>query len=272
VVLIQVAVPSRERVQSYRDLRQTVNGLVGEINGAFGTPEWTPVVYIRRPVTRATLVALYAAADVGWVTPLRDGMNLVAKEYVACQRDGAGVLVLSEFAGAAAEMGEALMVNPYDDERTAAALVQALEMPVDERRERLAALRRRVTRNTALAWSSRFVDELSQAREARHVAGPTGPSPLPFDEVAEAWRERTPRLVLLDYDGTLVPLATRPQDAIPPPALGPLLARLAATPDCRLAVVSGRPARDLERFFGQVPKLYLAAEHGALMRDPVQRA
>jgi trehalose 6-phosphate synthase/phosphatase len=120
VVLVQVAVPSREWILPYRNLRGEVNELVGEINGAFGTPEWTPVVYIRRAIPRSELVALYASADVGWVTPLRDGMNLVAKEYVACQRGRDGVLVLSEFAGAAAEMGEALLVNPYDEDRAAA--------------------------------------------------------------------------------------------------------------------------------------------------------
>src|SRR5262249_54671174 len=117
VVLVQVAVPSRERIPEYDRLRHAVHSLVGGLNGEVGSPEWTPVVYIRRPISRSELVALYAAAEVGWVTPLRDGMNLVAKEYVACQGRGEGVLLLSEFAGAAAEMGEAFLVNPYDEER-----------------------------------------------------------------------------------------------------------------------------------------------------------
>jgi trehalose 6-phosphate synthase/phosphatase len=115
VVFIQVAVPSREVIPMYKELRQEVDELVGKINGEFSTPDWTPITYIRRGIPRSELVALYALADLAWITPLRDGLNLVAKEYVACQQDGAGVLVLSEFAGAASEMGEAFLVNPYDE-------------------------------------------------------------------------------------------------------------------------------------------------------------
>ena len=109
VVLIQIAVPTREGIDTYQELRTEVNRLVGEINGQLGTPDWTPLVYINRSIERSELVALYKLADVLWVGSLRDGMNLVAKEYVACKPDGDGVLVLSEFAGAAAEMGEALL-------------------------------------------------------------------------------------------------------------------------------------------------------------------
>ena len=122
VVLLQVAVPSRENIGSYQDLRSEVHQLVGEINGRFGTSDWVPLVFIHRGISRPELVALYQIADVAWVSPLRDGMNLVAKEYAACHPNGDGVLVLSSFAGAAAEMGEALLVNPFDEERTAAAL------------------------------------------------------------------------------------------------------------------------------------------------------
>ena len=167
IVLIQVAVPSRERIFSYETLRRQVNELVGEINGQFGTPDWTPVVYIRRGISRPQLVALYAAADLAWVTPLRDGMNLVSKEYVACQQSGEGLLVLSEFAGAAEDMGEALMVNPYDEERTAAALESALALPADNRRPRMEALRRRVERNNVFAWAERFMSLLRQASATR---------------------------------------------------------------------------------------------------------
>ena len=118
IILIQVAVPTREGIDTYQDLRTEVNRLVGEINGKFGTPGWTPLVYINRSIERTELVGLYKLAAVCWVGPLRDGMNLVAKEYVACKPEGDGVLVLSEFAGAAAEMGEALLINPFDEERT----------------------------------------------------------------------------------------------------------------------------------------------------------
>src|SRR5690606_13476473 len=116
VTLIQVAVPSRGNIPRYKELQQEVDELVGQINGRFGTPAWSPIVYMRRNLDQKELAALYAVADAALVTPLRDGQNLVAKEYVACKPDGDGALILSEFAGAAAEMGEAIQVNPYDED------------------------------------------------------------------------------------------------------------------------------------------------------------
>jgi trehalose 6-phosphate synthase/phosphatase len=266
VVLVQIAVPSRERIPLYSELRREVNELVGEINGSFGTPEWTPVVYIRRSVTRAELVALYAASDVGWVTPLLDGMNLVAKEYVACQRGGEGVLLLSEFAGAAAEMGEELIVNPYDEERTAAALERALSLPAEERRERMAQLHNRVLRNNALAWSERFLKALRAAATSRREMGSEVPRPLPVREAVESHGAADRRLLMLDYDGTLVPYASRPRDAVPPREVLSLLGRLVRQPNQQVALVSGRPRGQLEQWFGQVDGLWLAAEHGAMLR------
>jgi len=268
VVLVQIAVPSRERIPRYRELKAQVDRLVGEINGQFGTPEWTPVVYIRRSVSRADLVALYAASDLGWVTPLRDGMNLVAKEYVACQKDAAGVLVLSEFAGAAAEMGEAVIVNPYDEERTAAAIERALALPPEHRRERMAALHRRVTRNNAFAWAERFTDDLRRAARSRLHAGSSEPARLPLAEVTAAFRGCRTGVLLLAYDGTLVPLASRPAEASPPPELVSLLVHLGAEGRHRVAIVSGRSRVDFERWFGDIEGLWLAAEHGAVLRPP----
>jgi len=269
VTLVQIAVPSRERIGRYRDLKEQVNGLVGEINGQFGTPDWTPVVYIRRSVSRADLVALYAAADLGWVTPLRDGMNLVSKEYVACQKGGEGVLVLSEFAGAAAEMGEAVIVNPYDVEQTAVAVERALALPVEDRRDRMGALHGRVARNNAFAWADRFLGGLRRAAASRQASGE--PEPLPIEKVSAAFRRSRSGLILLGYDGTLVPLASRPSQAVPPRDLGPLLLRLVGDGRHRVAIVSGRPRADLERWFGETSGLWLAAEHGALLRPPGAR-
>ncbi len=271
VVLIQIAPPSRERIEGYRELRREVNELVGEINGEFGTPHWTPVVFIRRGVSRPELVALYAAAEVCWVSPLRDGMNLVAKEYVACQRGEAGVLLLSEFAGAAAEMGEALLVNPYDEERMAAALERGLEMPAEERRERMGALFGRVLRNDAHAWSRRFVQELREAAAARLSALSEAPRALPWEELLEAYRSAKRRLLFLDYDGTLAAFANRPLEATPPEGLRSVLGQLSTRPEQRVVLVSGRPRPQLETWFGGIEGLWLAAEHGAVVRDPASR-
>ena len=267
-VLIQVAVPSRELIPMYKELRQEVDELVGKINGEFSTPDWTPVVYIRRGLPRAELAALYAAADVALVTPLRDGLNLVAKEYVACQRGGAGALVLSEFAGAAAEMGEAFLVNPYDEERTAEVIARALSLPEDERRERMSALHGRVVRNSVFAWGERFLANLDEAVAARAEFPSEQPAELSLEEAAAAFGAARSRRLLLDYDGTLVPYARRPQDAVPPPELVALLGRLAADPSNTVVVISGRSRFDLEAWFGRVEGLWLAAEHGAIMRTP----
>lgn len=266
VVLVQVAVPSRERIPLYDKLRKQVNGMVGELNGDYSTAEWTPVVYIHRGIPRTELVALYASADVGWVTPLRDGMNLVAKEYVACQRDGAGALVLSEFAGAAAEMGEAFVVNPYDEDRTAATLEAVLAMPEEERRARMAALSARVLRNNVFAWANRFLDSLRQAVADRGDR-PGERSPLLAAEQAiSAFEAAGARLLLLDYDGTLVPFARTPREAVPPRSLLEALPRLVAAERTAVCLVSGRTRADLNRWFGHVKGLWLAAEHGALIR------
>jgi trehalose 6-phosphate synthase/phosphatase len=261
VVLVQVAVPSRERIPMYEELNQEVNQLVGEINGEFSTPDWTPLVYIRRNIPRAE-------ADLAWVSPLRDGLNLVAKEYVACQRDGAGVLVLSEFAGAASEMGEAFLVNPYDEERTAETVRRALELPAEERRERMQALHRRVVRNNVFSWAERFLANLSAAIALRAERPPEQTRELPEAELIEAFRRARTRRLLLDYDGTLVGYAKRPQDATPPPDLLPLLERLAQDSANAVAVVSGRARSDLERWFGGARGIWLAAEHGATVRSP----
>jgi trehalose 6-phosphate synthase len=140
VELIQIVVPSREGIPGYLKLKAELERLAAQVNGEFGEPGWIPVNYLHRPVTRNELIAIYRAADVALVTPLKDGMNLVAKEYCAAKTDADGVLVLSEFAGAAAELRVgAVLVNPYDEFGTAAALKQALEMP---RRERLRRMRR----------------------------------------------------------------------------------------------------------------------------------
>jgi trehalose 6-phosphate synthase/phosphatase len=268
VVLVQVAVPSRSGVPVYESLRHEVNELVGELNGDFSTPDWTPVVYIRRAISRAELVALYAAADVGWVAPLRDGMNLVGKEYVACQREGNGVLVLSEFAGAAAEMGEAILVNPYDEDRTADAIEKALAMPLEERRERMNALRRRVLRNNAFTWAERFMLLMREAAVGRSTRPSEQPQILPIEQTLDAFRHARRRWIFLDYDGTLVPFAGHPRQAWPSNELVGQIADLARPDNHYVALLSGRSRDELSSWFGAVEGLWLVAEHGAALRPP----
>jgi trehalose 6-phosphate synthase/phosphatase len=157
---LQIAVPSREGVRAYRQVREEVESLVGRINGMYAVPTWAPIQYVHRGVSRSLLIGLYRAADVMVVTPVRDGMNLVAKEFVAARTDDGGVLVLSEFAGAAEEMNEALIVNPYDVDETAEAMHTALVMSPNERAERMRALRERVTTHDVARWANEFLDAL----------------------------------------------------------------------------------------------------------------
>ena len=267
VTLVQVAVPSREQVPRYAALRREVNELVGEINGRYGTADWSPVIYLRRSVPRTELAALYGAADVAWVGSLRDGMNLVAKEFVACQRDDPGVLLLSEFAGAASEMGEAIRINPYDESGTADALVRALEMPEAERAERLGGLSDRVRSNDAASWARRSIEDLRAAtRERSTVIAKIGEPPVA--ELLRAFAAAPSRLCALDYDGTLVPLVGRPSESWPSSDLLEIIDQLSRQPETHLVIVSGRSRVDLGRRFGSLDRVWLAAEHGALIREP----
>jgi len=163
VRLVQVAVPSRGGVTAYRKFRQELEMLVTRINGRFATPSWTPINYLYRSLQLDELLALYRSADVMLVTPVRDGMNLVAKEFVAARTDEEGVLILSEFAGAADKMGEALVVNPYDIDGVAAAMHHALVMPGVERRHRMRALRAHVLEHNVDVWAQDFLDALQPA-------------------------------------------------------------------------------------------------------------
>lgn len=166
--LMQIAPPTREDVDAYADIRHELEALSGAINGEFGDFDWTPVRYIHRVISRDTLAALFRGSHVGLVTPLRDGMNLVAKEYVAAQDErDPGVLVLSRFAGAAEDLEEALIVNPYDTDEVAHALQQAIKMPLEERRERHAALLARVRQHDVRHWSEGFMKLLAGTSEAR---------------------------------------------------------------------------------------------------------
>jgi trehalose 6-phosphate synthase/phosphatase len=260
VRLLQISVPTREGVGAYRDLRRQVDELVGRINGEWSTIGWAPVHQIHRGFNEAQLSALYRRARVMVVSPLRDGMNLVAKEFVAARRDERGVLVLSEFAGAAAELSEALMINPHDVDGTADALHAALLMPEAEQATRMRAMRARLRQTGIAAWSEGFLGALAETGQR--------PSPLPLSPHTPEFQEiaRSAALSLLvDYDGTLVGCAPSPGEAAPDGALLELLDRLAGLPGVDVHVVSGRDAPTLEAWLGGLP-LHLHAEHAVRWR------
>jgi trehalose 6-phosphate synthase/phosphatase len=266
VRLVQVAVPSREDVDAYQTYRSQADELIGRIHGAFATPRWVPVHWMYRGLSREDVVALYRAADVMLVTAIRDGMNLVAKEFVASRSDGDGVLVLSEFAGAAAELAEALHVNPFDVEATAETYYRALTLPESERRRRMAALRRRVSSHDVHRWVASFLETLESIGKDRPRM-PAGPSRAEaIRELVASLRAEPRGVLLLDYDGTLVPLERTPELAAPDPGVLELLRALTARPGFEVHVVSGRAREVLEAWLGGLP-IGLHAEHGLWSRE-----
>jgi trehalose 6-phosphate synthase/phosphatase len=260
---IQVAVPSRGEVASYQHYRSEVDETVGRMNGAFGTVQSLPIHYVHHSVTQEDLVALYGAADVMLVTPLRDGMNLVAKEFVASRTGEDGVLVLSEFAGASTELQGAITVNPYDVHAVADSIQRGLAMTADEQRARMRMLRRSVCGHDVFAWADGFLGRLHALRP--HVPRGVLPPSRTLPAVLAEARESRIRL-LLDYDGTLVPIARAPELAAPDGELVRLLHQLASEPGIDVDIVSGRSRGQLERWFGHVP-VALWAEHGFWRRS-----
>jgi trehalose 6-phosphate synthase/phosphatase len=261
---IQVAVPSRGEVDSYQRFKRHVEESVGRINGACGTLSSSPVHYLHQSVSQTELVALFRAADAMLVTPLRDGMNLVAKEFVASRIDEDGVLILSEFAGASAELDGAVTVNPYDVDGVAASLDRALSMSPQEKQARMKTLRRRVFEHDVHAWAGEFLDRLASARPDKAASRLTPPDPCLATVLADAQRTQRMRL-LIDYDGTLVPIARAPELAAPDQDVLALLADLASSPGLELDLVSGRLRSTLDAWFGHLP-VSLWAEHGFWQR------
>jgi trehalose 6-phosphate synthase len=180
VTYLQITPKNRSEIPEYAELAQAVDSVAGRINGKYGEVSWTPIRYVNRVYSRSVLAGLYRTARVGLVTPLRDGMNLVAKEYVAAQdRDDPGVLILSRFAGAAVEDKRALLVNPYDAESVAGAISQALTMPLEERRERHAALLRANLEHNVDKWQREFLTALrgdDPARDEIQASAPSAPA------------------------------------------------------------------------------------------------
>ncbi len=267
VLFIQLAVPTRSAIPKYRRLKQEVEQRVGEINGEFGELGNVPIHYMYRSVPAEELAALYRLADVAMVTPLRDGMNLVAKEYIASRSDDTGVLILGEFAGAASELGEALVVNTWDIDGTVRALERALKMDPDEMGRRMSALRRRVSGHDAKRWADSFIESLERFADTRErIGGPIAGEVWKADLVRSFATARQ-ALLVLDYDGTLREFAPEPDEARPDPTLIALLRNLAALPHTDLVLISGRDCQTLAHWFGQLP-IQLVAEHGFFLKLP----
>ncbi len=267
VSLRLIVSPSRESVPRYIELKQEIDGLVSEINGRYSTMDWVPIHYQYQTADFGELSALYRAADVLLVTPLRDGMNLIAKEYIAAREDHGGALVLSETAGAARELGEAIHVAPTDIEGIADALHAALSADPEDSRPAMEAMRKRVARHTVQRWAADFMERLAATEElqASYRAEPFTRSAA--DELVSRWTAATSRLLVLDYDGTLMRFFRRPGQAKPDPELLGLLTALSSQKGTRLVVSSGRDRANLDAWLGHLD-CGLGAGHGAWIRDP----
>ncbi len=266
VTLILVAVPSRTDVEDYMELRTRLEGLVGRINGEHGAIGWVPVWYLYRFLPFERLTALYNIADVALVTPLRDGMNLIAKEFIATKTDGRGVLILSEMAGAASELGEAIIVNANDKQAIIDAMKEALEMTVEEQIERNRLMQKRLSRYTVTRWANDFMESLSEVKRLQQELSVCKLTEPIRKRLLIDYGESSKRLFLLDYDGTLVGFAGRPEKAGPDKELFALLQALAADPKNEVVIISGRDKTTLSHWLGNL-NASLIAEHGAWIKE-----
>jgi trehalose 6-phosphate synthase/phosphatase len=274
ITMLQVLVPSRLESPEYRQQRDEIELLIARINGRFGQPGVTPVEYLHRNLSKPGLVALYRRADVMMVTPLRDGMNLVAHEFVLCQAEPGlpgrwrGSLLLSELAGSAQVLPGALLVNPWDVDGLVERLAFALELDLPERRRRLETMAKRVEALDCRKWADGFLTRLGRfSRRDRRRKPPPDVDGEIRERIVRRFRRARARSIMLDYDGTLREIEPHPDLAIPTREIRQLLRDLAAVPGTEVHIVSGRRRRNLESWFGQLP-IHLCAEHGYLARRP----
>ncbi len=263
--LVMVVVPSRAGVTHYARTKKQIDEAVGKINGKYATLTWTPILYQFRSLPFSSLVALYSLCDVGLVTPLRDGMNLVAKEYVASKSESVGVLILSEKAGAAEELGEAIVINPFYIEEIAKAIAEALAIPEDEQLKRLKAMQVRLQRYDVVQWARDFMRHLELIREAqkkveiRMLGGCR-------EQLLDAYRRARKRLICLDYDGTLVPIVKHYALAAPDKEILQLLETLSANASNCLVIVTGRDRKTIADWI-KIKNCSFVAEHGAWLKE-----
>lgn len=266
VSLMLVVVPSRANVDQYQELKERVDKLVGNINGQYGTFDWTPVQYFYRSLNFSELITLYQEGDIALITPLRDGMNLVAKEYVACkEKSKDGVLILSEMAGASNELMDALIVNPQDANGIVEAIHQALTMTEHERRWRLTNMQEKLKKYNVRHWAATFFKEQKKLMEKQQDQQTHQISSEERAQLLNKYNSAKKRLLILDYDGTLMGFHNDPQAVQPDEELLNLLKRLAELDGTQVVVNSGRDRHTLQEWLGHLP-IQFAAEHGVWVK------
>src|SRR5690554_2108829 len=267
VVLYMVVVPSRDQVPQYEALKKQVDQEVGRINALYGTFDWQPIVYFYQSFPIKQLSAMYGVADVCLVTSMRDGMNLVCKEYIASRVDDTGVLVLSELAGASHELVDALIINPADTLQVANAIETAIKMPLPEMQERISALKEVVQRFDVHYWANSFVAKLNEIKIEQENRKTRRVKNRVEEQIRKRYRQSKKRLLILDYDGTLVGFHPIPEKACPDKNLYELLESLIKDSRNELVIISGRKREQLDKWFGKM-NATLVAEHGVWRKDP----
>lgn len=263
VVFLLVIVPSREEITKYGERKGIIERNVGRINGAIGNYKWNPVVYQYQSVDFKRLIALYNSADVALISPVRDGMNLVAKEYIASRKDKQGVLILSSLTGAVKELQQAISINPFDTELTAERIHQALTMDEAEQRRRMEQMQRYIKKHDVFHWATNFLHdtEVMHDEDNRAVALKGKNT----EELLLKYETAQQRLLLFDFDGTLVKLKSRPELAVPDERVKAVLTHLASDPKNEVWIVSGRDRNFLETHLGTTG-VGLIAEHGGWIK------
>ena len=265
VSLFMVVVPSRDSVSKYKQLKEEIDLLVGRINGQFSKLNWTPIHYFYRSFPLPALSAFYRISDVALVSPMRDGMNLVCKEYVASRLDKKGVLILSEMAGASKELSDAIIVNPNDIHQLVEAMYKALTMPEALQIESMTSMQKSLKRYNIHAWVKLFMDELANVKkEQSHLKTRLIDNQL-SEEIKHAYKQSKERLIFLDYDGTLVGFNENPNDSKPDQELIEILERLTKDKNNHIVIISGRGRQFLEEWMKPY-SLDIVAEHGVWIK------
>lgn len=265
IVFVLVIVPSRDTITKYSERKKMIDEYIGNLNSTMGNISWQPVIYQYAHLDFNELLALYTTCDVALITPLRDGMNLVAKEFVASRKDEKGVLILSEMAGAAAELKDALLINPNDADEIAETIATALGMAEDEQRARLRNMRELIQKYDVNAWAVDFFGQLDQIKALQLKFEVKFLDNFARAGMLKSYKTSDKRLFLLDYDGTLVNFSKDPSKASPTEDLLQLLETLCAVPNNDVYVISGRDSETLGKWLGHLA-IGLIAEHGAKTR------
>jgi trehalose 6-phosphate synthase/phosphatase len=265
VVFNMVVVPSRDTIEKYKEMKKEIESTVGRINGKYNSLTWTPVIYQYKSLNFDEMVGLYSVSSAGLITPLRDGMNLVAKEYIACQSEEKGVLILSEMTGAAAEMNEALIINPFDNLETAEAINTALQMKATDRKTRVDRMQKRISDYNVFAWAYDFFNQSFEIRERQKLMEVKSLSKTIATHILSSYKKSVRRILFIDYDGTLVPFVKIPAQAKIDKSTLEIIKKLASDEKNTLVIVSGRDKDFLEKQFKEV-NVSLIAEHGYFLK------